>query len=78
MSTTDQHATIRNLIRQDRALDADDPRGRLELSGAAAIQGWRRAAGEAGDTELIEALDAMGDDVAARIWEEEIEARRPR
>ena len=76
MSTTIQTETnlIRSLVRQDRALDAEDGGGRLDLSGREAIEGWRKAAAEAGDDGLIDALNAMGDHLAAELWEEIVAA----
>lgn len=61
---------IRSLVRQDRDLEVEDPRGRLTMTGVEAIRSWRSAAGEAGDLDLLATLDRLGDD-AAGMYEAE-------
>lgn len=60
---------IASLVRQDRELETEDPRGRLTMTGAEAIKSWRSAAKTAGDLDLIATLDRLGDGWAAEMYE---------
>lgn len=60
---------IRSLVRQDQASEAEDPRGPRAMTGVEEIKRWRRAAGEAGDLDLIATLDRLGDGVAAQMYD---------
>lgn len=66
----DAEAVVRDLARQDRASEEST----AHRSAEECIAGWRRAAGEAGDLACIAALDLIGDEQAAEVYDAERKA----
>jgi len=64
-------ATIADVAAWAAALAAEECAAPLPvaLPGVEAIKSWRRAAGEAGDLDLIATLDRLGDGWAAEMYE---------
>ena len=69
---TDEKA-IRSIAAQDQGGETDDSYARTDALDT--IRRWRSAAAEAGDTELCETIDRLGEREAARIYEAARESR---
>ena len=62
----------RDLYEQDKA--HVDETAAVERDGATAIAGWLRAAGAAGDLDLVRAIKIAGTDAVAIEWDKLVEA----
>lgn len=62
----------RQLFRDDMSRAPEVP---VTRDGHAAYDGWRRAAGEAGDRETVDALRSVDRDEFAAAWEAALEAQ---
>jgi len=67
-TTTRDQKAIRSIARQDQTDDVDDSYARTH-DAVDTIRRWRAAAAEAGDTDLVQSIDRLGEREAARLYE---------